>query len=249
MCTITTGIAALTCAAVTAVSGSAVTSAVPSASAPAASTASRMPPASSFAHPKTNPWFPLRPGTVWRLHGVEDGRHFDQRTTVTHRHRMVAGVRVRIVRDVVRRRDGSIAELTHDWYAATDTGAVWYFGEATATYRRNGDLIDREGSWQAGVHGAVAGLIMPAHPHVTDAYRQEYKRGVAEDQGWIVERGARVRTPAVSTGHGLRSLEWNRLEPRVVSQKLYVRGYGIVSERNLGGGQEAYELLSIHRPH
>ena len=249
MRTITTGIAALTCAAVASVGASAVTSVAPAASVPTAATAStNVPPPSAFAHPRANPWFPLRPGTVWRLRGIEDGQHFTQRTTVTHRHRTVAGVRVRVVRDVVRRRDGSIAELTHDWYATTDTGAVWYFGEATATYRRDGHLIDREGSWQAGVHGAVAGLIMPAHPRVTDAFRQEYQRGVAEDQAWIVERGARVRTPAISTGRGLRSLEWNRLEPGVVSQKLYVRGYGIVSERNLGGGQEAYELLSINRP-
>ncbi|HET7423440.1 MAG TPA: hypothetical protein VFJ92_07760, partial [Gemmatimonadales bacterium] len=112
---------------------------------------------------------------------------------------------------------------------------------------RDGNLIDREGSWEAGVDGAVAGRIMPAHPHVTDAFRQEYERGVAEDQGWIVERGARVRTPAVTSEDGIRSLEWNRLEPRVVSQKLYVRGYGIVSERNLGGGQERFELVGFRR--
>jgi hypothetical protein len=207
-----------------------------------------MPPPSSFAHPRANPWFPLRPGTVWRLRGVEDGHRFSQRTTVTHRTRVVAGVRVRVVRDVVRRLDGSVAELTHDWYAATDRGTVWYYGEATATYDRDGHLVDREGSWQAGVDGAVAGRIMPAHPRVTDAFRQEYKRGVAEDQGWIVQLGADARTPAVTTAHALRSLEWNRLEPSVVSQKLYVRGYGIVSERNLGGGQERFELLSIRRP-
>ncbi|GAA3836195.1 hypothetical protein [Nocardioides panacisoli] len=252
MRTLTTGLAALTCLATASigavVTGAASTASAPTASTPATTVSRAMPSPSDFAHPKANPWFPLRPGTVWRLHGVEEGQHFNQRTAVTHRHKKVAGVRVTIVRDVIRRRDGSIAELTHDWYAATDTGAVWYFGEATATYGRDGHLIDREGSWRAGVHGAVAGLIMPAHPHVTDAFRQEYERGVAEDQAWIVERGARVRTPAVDTGRGLRSLEWARLEPGVVSQKLYVRGYGIVSERDLGGGHETYELLSVKRP-
>ena len=245
---ITTSLSALTCLAVATVGASSATSTAPHPARTGAATSAAAPPPSSFSDPRPNPWFPLRPGTVWRLRGVEDGRHFTQRTAVTDRHRVVAGVRVTVVRDVVRRRDGSLEELTHDWYAVDNRGTVWYFGEATATYDRDGHLIDREGSWEAGVDGARAGRIMPAHPQVTDAFRQEYKRGVAEDQGWIVELGARVRTPAVSSDQGLRSLEWNRLEPRVVSQKLYVRGYGEVSERNLGGGQEVFELVGFKRP-
>ena len=40
--------------------------------------------------------------------------------------------------DMLRRLDGSVAEKTHDWYAADNDGNVWYFGEATATYDRHG---------------------------------------------------------------------------------------------------------------
>ena len=203
---------------------------------------------SLFRDRTPNPWFPLRPGTRWVLHGTEEGHRLHERTTVTHRTRRVAGVRTRVVRDVVRRADGSIAELTRDWYAADERGRVWYFGEATATYRRDGSVIDREGSWEAGRDGAVAGVIMPAHPRVTDAFRQEYDRGNAEDQAWVVERGVDVSTRAVSTQHGLRTLEWTRLEPRVVSTKLYVRGVGIAMERDLSGGHERYELVRFHRP-
>ena len=214
---------------------------------PTATRAATGPDPSAFRDPQPNAWFPLRPGTTWRLRGIEDGRHLHQRTFVTDRTRRVTGVRTRVVRDVVRRADGSIAELTHDWYATDDRGRVWYFGEATATYQRDGDLIDREGSWEAGKDGAVAGLIMPARPRVTKAFRQEYERGTAEDQAWIVERGVHVSTPGVTSDHGLRALEWTRLEPRVVSSKFYVRGIGIVQERNLSGGQELFELVSFHR--
>jgi hypothetical protein len=216
----------------------------------APSAASARPPGpdpSTFHHRQANPWFPLRPGTRWVLHGTEDGHRLLQRTTVTDHTRRIAGVRTRVVRDVVRRADGSVAELTRDWYAADDRGRVWYFGEATATYRRDGSVIDRDGSWQAGRSGAVAGLIVPAHPRVTKAFRQEYDRGNAEDQAWVVERGVHVTTPGVSTRHGLRMLEWTRLEPRVVSTKLYVRGVGIVAEHDLSGGNERYELVSFHR--
>jgi hypothetical protein len=160
---------------------------------------------------------------------------------------MIGGVRAKVVLDVVRRADGSLAEKTHDWYASDHAGRVWYLGEATATYDRHGDLIDREGSWEAGRDGAVAGVIMPAHPHVTAAYRQEYLRGTAEDQGWIVQLGARVRTPGVSSRHAIRSFEWGRLEPHVISMKMYVRGYGMVLERDVAGGDEHFELVRLHR--
>ncbi|TIC87454.1 hypothetical protein E8D34_10030 [Nocardioides sp. GY 10113] len=205
------------------------------------------PPPSAFAHPGRNPWFPLRPGTRWVLRGVDEGHRLVERVVVTRRHRVVAGIRARVVRDVVRRADGSIAERTRDWYAVDDRGTVWYLGEATATYDRHGDLEDRDGSWEAGVDGAVAGRIMPAHPRVDTAYRQEYWKGEAEDQAWVVQRGTRVATPAAS-GRGIRTLEWTRLEPRVVSQKLYLRGYGQVAERDLSGGSERFELVRFSPP-
>lgn len=202
----------------------------------------------TFRDPTANPWFPLEPGTVWRLRGTEDGRHFTQRTTVTRQHRMIGGVRATVVLDVIRRRDGSLAEKTHDWYAADHAGRVWYLGERTATYRRDGSVIDREGSWEAGRDGAVAGVIMPAHPHATAAYRQEYRRGAAEDQAWIVQRGAHVRTPGVTSRHAVRTFEWSRLEPHVMSTKLYVRGYGQVLERDIAGGHERFELIRLRAP-
>jgi hypothetical protein len=201
-----------------------------------------------FRHPTANPWFPLRPGTVWRMRGTEEGRRFTERVAVTHRHERIGGVRAKVVLDVLRRADGSVAERTHDWYAADHAGRVWYLGEATATYDRRGHMIDREGSWRAGRDGAVAGVIMPAHPHVTAAYRQEFQRGEAEDQGWIVQRGARVRTPGVTSHHAIRTFEWSRLEPHVISLKYYVRGYGIVLERDVAGGDERFELVGVRRP-
>ena len=108
---------------------------------------------------------------------------------------MIQGVTTRVVSDVLRRRNGRVAERTTDWYAADNKGNVWYFGEATATYKKNGHLESREGSWQAGKHGARAGMIMPAHPHAGQAFRQECYPGHAEDQAWIVGNTGRTRTP------------------------------------------------------
>jgi hypothetical protein len=202
----------------------------------------------AFGGHATNPYFPLEPGTVTVLRGHDGPQRYRERVVVTHRTRMIQGVRTRVVSDVLRRLDGTLAEKTRDWYATDDTGRVWYFGEATGTYDHRERLIDHDGSWQAGVDGAKAGTIMPAHVHATEAFRQEFKPGEAEDQAWIVEQGARVTTPAGRYDEAVRSFEWSRLESDVVSTKFYVRGVGLVLERDLAGGDEVFRLVSIHRP-
>lgn len=203
--------------------------------------------ADPFSRPRANAYFPLEPGTVLRYAGRDDGERFRERVEVTSRHKLIQGVRTTVVRDVLRRADGTLAEKTHDWYAADDRGAVWYFGERTATYDRHGQLVSREGSWQAGVDGAVRGVVMPADPAATDAFRQELYRDHAEDQAWIVQRNASVTVPHRVLHHALRTFEWTRLEPRVVSEKLYGRGIGIVRERDVAGGHEQFRLLSVTR--
>ena len=201
----------------------------------------------SFAHPKANPYYPLQPGLVTRLKGTDDGEHYREVVRVTHRTKLIQGVRTTVVHDVVRRADGTLAEKTHDWYAADNHGTVWYFGEQTATYRRDGSVESREGSWQAGVDGARAGKIMPADPHPTQAYRQEFHRGDAEDQAWIVQGDATRTVPAGTYHHVVRSLEWSRLEPGVVSVKFYAPHVGIIAEHDMSGGNEIFELVSAHR--
>ena len=42
------------------------------------------------------------------------------------------------------------------------------------------------GSWEAGVDGARAGIVMPAHPRVGDTYRQEFYLGEAEDEARVL---------------------------------------------------------------
>ena len=198
-----------------------------------------------FNHPTQNPYFPLSPGTVSRYRGSEDGERFREKVTVTYRTKTILGVRTTVVRDVLRRVDGTLAERTRDWYAADNDGNVWYFGENTATYDEDGNLESREGSWQAGVGGAVPGTIMRADPAPTEAYRQEYFRGHAEDQAWIVQRHVRVRVPYGRLHEVVRSFEWTRLEPGVMSEKLYAPGLGIVRERDLAGGNETFRLVSV----
>lgn len=235
-------------AAAATVTGFAVAGASADRAAPRPGAARTAPDPAQFDDPQQNPYFPVRPGTVLRYRGSEDDERFRERVVVTHRTKTIQGVTTTVVRDVVRRSDGSVEERTRDWYAPDDDGNVWYFGEDTATYRRNGSVESREGSWQAGVDGAVAGTIMPADPGPTDAYRQEYYRGHATDQAWIVQRNDTTTVPLRTFHHVVRSFEWTRLEPRVVSQKLYARGVGIVREGDKSGGDESFVLVDVQRP-
>ena len=86
---------------------------------------------------------------------------------------------------------------------------------------------------------------MPADPRPSDAYFQEFSRGEAEDQAWIVRRGDQVRVPYGRLDEVVRSYEWSRLEPGVVVLKQFAPGLGIVRERVVAGGVERLELVEV----
>jgi hypothetical protein len=200
-----------------------------------------------FTHPVDNPYFPLTPGLLTRLHGSDGDERFVEKVRVTHRTVMIAGVRAVVVRDVVRRPDGTLAEATDDWYADDDQGNVWYLGEDTVHFLAHGKA-DTSGSWEAGVNGAVPGIIMEANPQIPDAYRQELLAGEAEDTAWIVDRGTTIRVPYGRVTNVLTTLEATRLEPGAYDQKVYGPGIGIVLEQSLSGDPEYAKLESVTGP-
>jgi hypothetical protein len=193
-----------------------------------------------------NPWFPLRPGTVYRYRGIKDGQPSTEVFTVAHATRVIQGVRCTVVRDLLYIR-GRLHESTTDWYAQDAAGNVWYYGEATAELDARGRVASRAGSWTAGADGARAGIYMPANPRPGQGARQEFYRGHAEDQFKVVSRSARVHTGAASSDHALLTEEFTRLEPGVLDHKYYVLGIGTVLEQTVRGGNERNELVSVRR--
>ena len=192
----------------------------------------------------TNRLFPLPVGRTLVYRGVSDGESQVDRVHVTKRTKLILGVKTTVVKDVVS-SGGEVLEKTFDWYAQDKKGNVWYFGEATAEYE-NGKVTSREGSWKAGVDGARPGLIMEADPHAPDGYRQEYYKGHAEDQAWVLQRGGSVKTPLGLLRHRLLTLEWTRLEPEIFGKKMYARGYGLVREASATGPRETLSLVAVH---
>ena len=150
----------------------------------------------------TNPWWPMKPGSRW-VYRETDPEGSMQRVVVTvlARTKLVAnGVTARVVRDVAT-EDGETVEATDDYYAQDRCGNVWYLGEATTEYR-NGKPVSTKGSFEAGVDGAQAGVILPARPRPGMRYRQEYLAGEAEDRGRSSACGTRPKSPSGTSGAG-----------------------------------------------
>ena len=185
----------------------------------------------------------MTPGSRWvyRERG-ENGRTQRVTVTVTHRTRKVAGVRARIVHDVVT-QGGRLVEDTYDWYAQDRAGNIWYLGEDTTEHQDGGST--REGSWEAVVDGAQAGVIMPAQP----ARRTALPPGVLRR----ARRGPRRRSRASTGAPGaLRALlgrpRHARLQPAdkgPAEHKYYAKGIGPVLGVSGGGSRE--ELVSFRK--
>jgi hypothetical protein len=200
----------------------------------------------SFSARVDNPWYPLKPGTTYVYRGFEGAKPMRDVVVVTHRTRLVDGVRCRVVHDRVF-VGGHLAERTSDYFAQDARGTVWYFGEDTAELTRSGRVVSTEGTWHTGVDGARAGVFMPAHPRVGERHRQEFLRGHAEDRFQVLSLDAHVTVPFGTFDHALRTREWTPLEPGVVDRKDYVRGIGEVAERTVRGGNEQLGLVRIVR--
>jgi hypothetical protein len=189
-----------------------------------------------------NPFLPLTPGSRWVYEGNDGGEVERIEVTVTGDTRVVLGITATVVRDTVT-IDGAVVEDTFDWFAQDQVGNVWYLGEDSSEYE-DGEVVSTAGSWEAGVDGALPGIIMQASPAVGDTYRQEFYAGEAEDMAEVVRAGASESVAFGTFDDLLVIREWNPLEPDVVEEKYYSPGVGVVLEQEVEGGSGRVELIA-----
>jgi hypothetical protein len=194
-----------------------------------------------------NRYWPMKPGTRWTYRELdEEGKQQTVVTTVTSGTKRIAnGITARVVRDTVR-QEGRVVEDTFDWYAQDGRGNIWYLGEDTAEFE-DGVRTTREGSWEAGVDGARAGIVMLAHPRVGRRYREEHYPGHAMDGAKVLSRGEQVQVPFGHVRHVLLTKNFNPLEPKVLEYKWYARGVGPVLELGVSGSTDRAVLLRYRR--
>jgi hypothetical protein len=201
----------------------------------------------SFSADVDHRYWPMKPGRRWTYREVdEEGKELRVVVTVTSETKRIAnGVTARVVRDTVT-EDGELIEDTFDWYAQDEEGNVWYLGEDTAEFGR-GRLTTKSGSFEAGVDGALPGVIMPARPLDDMQYRQEHYEGKAEDRGEILAANEQVEVPAGHYTNALLTKDTNPLEPRVLEYKLYAPNVGPVLAIGVSGGGGREELVEVEQ--
>jgi hypothetical protein len=191
-----------------------------------------------------NLFFPITPGTTYVYEGKdEDGvvvRVEEEHTTST---KTIQGVTCVVInaREYV---GGELVEDTFDWYAQDKQGNMWYFGEDSQEME-GGQVVSTAGSWEAGVEGALPGIIMLVHPIEGLWYRQEYWEDEAEDVGQVLSLNETVEVPYGIFSDCLQISEWNPLESGIVEHKFYAAGVGLLRAIAVKGEVGYEDLISI----
>jgi hypothetical protein len=174
-----------------------------------------------------NPLFLAPVGARWVYEAHTDDGLERIEVSVLPETRTVWGTTVRVVRDTGY-LNGVLEEDTRDYYAQDAEHNVWYMGEDSVAY--DGEMTSTAGSWEAGVDGALPGVVMLAAPAVGNAYRQEFYSGQAEDFANVVAVNETVSVPAGQFSGCLKTRDLSAIEPDVEEYKFYCPGVGNVLE-------------------
>ena len=183
----------------------------------------------------SNVYWNLIPGHQANFAGVENGGdHLKVSVIVTNQVKLMPdGIPARVVNDtVVDAQSGYLKEIAVDYFAiCKDTNSVFYFGEKTAGYE-NGKVANTTGTWQHGVDGAHAGVVMPGLNLLGAQYYQEFAPKVALDQGQTVSVTDNSN-PKLCHNYCLKVKETTPFEPGVVEYKIYAPNVGLVYDNGL----------------
>ncbi|GAB3351851.1 hypothetical protein [Lysobacter tyrosinilyticus] len=211
-----------------------------------------------------NPYMPLIPGMRVVFSEVSADECVIDEVEVTNDSKndfqgAYAGLTARVVLDHAWQDadcDGDrdlLLEDTIDWYAQDDDGNVWYVGEDTTAYGydEEGNLLDtsKEGSWETGSDGAIAGLIMLAESTPGDFYQQEFREGVAQDEAKVVGVNRKVTTGLGTFDGCLITKEWSPLSRGSIEHKYYCpTAGGLVLVHEFHGKTTIAEAIEIEVP-
>lgn len=200
-----------------------------------------------------NKWFPLKPGMQYTTTGDVKSAEGDKKRTVVHSitglTKVIDGVKTQVMwdRDYA---DGELVESELAFFAQTNSGTVWLFGEYPEEYE-NGKFTGAPSTFIHSLDEAQAGIAMQADPQTsTPSYVQAHAPSVDFlDCGQVFKLNDHVCVATGCYDDVLVIDERNPLEPAVGHQrKFYSAGTGLVKVTAVGGtDQETLNLAKIEQ--
>ena len=188
-----------------------------------------------------NAYFPLIPGAKYVYEAEKIGEGLERvELEILSEKREVVGIQATIMRSTTY-LDGQLMEDNNLLFVQDKDGNVWYFGEIVKAYE-NGQLVKNAGGWEAGVDGALPGIIMYADPaaHIGETYRLEYYPCWAEDMAELVSVTESITIPNGSFENVVQTLNSTPLEPYALEHKFYAEGVGMIKGVDLNTGDEVF---------
>ena len=202
-----------------------------------------------------NKWFPLKPGMQFTTDGTvtspEGTSAHKVVHTITGLTKVIDGVNTVVMWDRDY-SDGELAESELAFFAQSEDGDVWLFGEYPEEYE-NGKFVGAPSTFISGIATAQAGIAMQGRPRTgTPAYVQAYAPKVDFlDCGDVLKTNQHVCVPTGCYGDVLVIDEYNPLDPPAAAghqRKYYSAGTGLVRVTAVGGDQqETMDLVKIRK--
>lgn len=194
----------------------------------------------TFTTRGSNPFFSLEPCYQLVLAGVDEGVNVELFITVLDEIKEIKIIldgRLRRIRTrVIEERefmDGELFEISRNYYArCKETNNIFYFGESVCFYK-DGECVDTHGSWQAGVNGAMPGIIMPGSFLLGARYFQEVAPGVALDRAEHIAMSQTITVPAGTFNDCVTVEESSPLDPGGAGEKTYAEDIGFITDGTL----------------
>ena len=201
-----------------------------------------------FGHPLaiTNPYRNFVPGRVKHYQRIQGNLDAEDLEACTDSTRTFAwngtSVACRVLRETALEH-GEIVEISRKYFAQSDDGTVYSFGEIVDLYA-GGIVVGHEGSWLVGgptdpsdppetATDPDPNVFMPAHPEAGDEYRPEDTLPVADETDLVLKTGQNVSVPAGRYSRCLQIRESSALAPDTET-KWYAPGLGVVKVKEHG---------------
>jgi hypothetical protein len=194
----------------------------------------------------TNEFFPFEPGAVRLFIGRDDGARLAVVDLYREETRSfdVGGnpVECAILQET-EFEDGSVVEISQNYFAQADDGTVYYFGEVVDIYE-DGKVASHDGSWLVGgptletdpedtATALVPAVFMPEEPEVGDSWKPEDLFPIVDETVTVLDEDVKVKVLAGTFEDTLKVEETSAISEGA-GRKWYAPGVGLVLDKSTG---------------